>query len=74
MEGEMMPKVPPSPKPFKTSSKTQAIYCFPKGTSGANQQHDIEQINKFIDYVKAKKRAKRSAQQEAYKKATPMEV
>lgn len=53
-----MPKVPDSPKPPK-QSETKAIYCFPPGTSEADKQHDIAEIDKFIEYVKAQ-RAKKS--------------
>jgi hypothetical protein len=33
----------------------KAIYCFPPGTSEADKQHDIEQVNLWIEHVKAKK-------------------
>lgn len=51
----MMPKVPETPQ-FKPSSTDKTIYCFPPGTSEADKQHDIEQINKFIEHVRAKRK------------------
>jgi hypothetical protein len=50
-----MSKVPEIPQ-FKPTKTDTAIYCFPPGTSEADKQHDIAEINKFIEYVKAKKK------------------
>ena len=41
--------------PQRKLPSRNAIYCFPPGTSEADKQHDIEQIEKFIEHVKAKK-------------------
>lgn len=53
-----MTKVPDSPqlKPTKTDT---AIYCFPLGTSDADKQHDIDQVNKFVEHIKAKRKSKK---------------
>lgn len=48
----------PEHKPFKSSITNKAIYCFPKGTSEADKQHDIAQIEEFIAHVKAKRTKK----------------
>lgn len=51
-------KVPDSPKPFKPTVTDKAIYCFPPGTSEADKQHDIEQINLWIESIKKRKAKK----------------
>lgn len=48
-----MPKVPVI-KPFEPSSPNKAIYCFPPGTSKADKQHDIAEVNKFIEHIRSK--------------------
>lgn len=53
-----MGNVPQLPE-FKPISTDKAIYCFPPGTSEADKQHDIEQINKFIEHIKAKRKGKK---------------
>lgn len=53
-----MPKVPKSPKPFKPSVTDKAIYCFPPGTSEADKQHDIRQVNLWIEGIKKRKAKK----------------
>jgi hypothetical protein len=50
-----MTKVPESPK-FKPSATDTTIYCFPPGTSEADKQHDIAEVNKFIEHIKSKSR------------------
>lgn len=50
-----MTKVPDSPK-FKPTVQNKTIYCFPKGTSEADKQHDIAQVEAFIASVRAKKK------------------
>lgn len=47
--------VPSIPK-FKPSTTNKAFYCFPAGTSEADKQHDIEQVNLFIESIKAKRK------------------
>jgi hypothetical protein len=49
-----MSKVPDSPV-FKPTSTNKAIYCFPPGTSEADKQHDIAEVNKFIAHIKSKR-------------------
>ena len=53
-----MSTVPESPK-FKPTETNTTIYCFKPGASEADKQHDIEQVNKFIDHIKAKRKAKK---------------
>jgi hypothetical protein len=50
-----MSKVPEVPQ-FKPTKTDTTIYCFPPGTSEADKQHDIAEVNKFIEHIKAKKR------------------
>jgi hypothetical protein len=53
-----MPNVPEYPKPKPQPSK--AIYCFKPGASAADKAHDIAEVEKFIAYIKAKKRGKKN--------------
>lgn len=52
-----MTKVPETPK-FEPTTKDKAIHCFPPGTSEAEKQHDIAGIEKFVEYVKSKRKKK----------------
>ena len=53
-----MTEVPESPKPFISTVKSKTIYCFPPGNSEADKQHDIAQVDKFIEHIKAKRKKK----------------
>lgn len=46
--------VPVAPK-FE-QPKSRAIYCFPPGTSEADKQDDIEQVNLWIESIKARRK------------------
>lgn len=52
--------IPVVPAPvFRPTTTNKAIYCFPPGTSEADKQHDIEQVNLWIEYIKAKRKAEK---------------
>jgi hypothetical protein len=53
-----MPDVPQFKKPMSSLPDNRAIYCFRPGASEADKQHDIAEVEKFVEYVKAKRKDK----------------
>jgi hypothetical protein len=51
-----MPDVPQFKKPMPLPPENEVIYCFPPGTSEADKQHNIKQIEQFIEHIKATRR------------------
>ena len=54
-----MPDVPQFKKPTPEPPKNRAIYCFRPGASKEDKQHDIRQIEQFIEHIKVKRRKKK---------------